>query len=166
MSAYHGTDGEWKMSEELRVPKRRAQVEVLLPSGGARQVVVFLAEFASSHSGPERLSDLLNGGGDFLPALDMATEEMSFLNRHGVAAARVSEEWEPGDDFPAPQQHDVEITLMDGTVLGGRVEFVLPAERSRLLDYLNAWPPFLRLVEKDRVALVNKRQIARVTRLK
>ena len=35
-----------------------------------------------------------------------------------------------------------------------------------VLDYLNDEAPFLRLVEGDNVSLVNKRHIARVTRVK
>jgi len=154
------------MSDELRVPKRRAQVEVLLPGGAARQVTVFLAEFASRHTGPERLSDLLNAADDFVPAVDVLTDSMTFLNRHGIAAARVAREWELGEDLSGGDQHDVEITLIDGTILRGTVAFTMPPERSRLLDYLNDTQPFVRLAEKEKVALVNKRHIARVAKVK
>jgi hypothetical protein len=59
-------------------------------------------------------------------------------------------------------KHEVEITLTDGTTLRGAVFFVLPHARSRLLDYLNDAQPFVRLAEPSRVALINKRHIARV----
>jgi len=42
----------------------------------------------------------------------------------------------------------------------------MPPERSRLLDYLNDTQPFVRLAEKEKVALVNKRHIARVAKVK
>ena len=154
------------MADDLKVPKQRAQVEVLLPGGAARQMVVFLSEFAPNHSGPERLSDLLNGGADFVPALDLASDNMTFVGRQSIAAARVAAEWEPGDDAEMATEHDVEIALVDGTALRGRLSFLLPPERSRLLDHLNDEAPFLRLVESERVALINKRHIARVTRVK
>ncbi|MFN2545954.1 MAG: hypothetical protein ABR567_00825 [Myxococcales bacterium] len=154
------------MSDELKVPKRRAQVEVLLPGGAARQVTVFLSEFASRHNGPERLSDLFNASEDFVPALDVLSETMTFLNRHGIAAARVAREWELGEEAPAGEQHEVEIALVDGTTLRGTVTVVLPPGRTRLLDFLNDAQPFLRLDEKERVALVNKRHIARVAKVK
>ena len=154
------------MTDELRVPKRRAQVEVLLPGGAARQVTVFLAEYAPRHSGPERLSDLLNAENDFVPALDVATDTMTFLNRHGIAAARVGREWELGEESAAGEQHEVEISLVDGSTLRGVVSFVMPPERSRLLDYLNDAQPFVRLAETERVSLVNKRHIARVAKVK
>jgi len=154
------------MSDELRVPKRRAQVEVLLPGGAARQVTVFLAEFAGGHAGHERLSDLLNAAGEFVPAVDVATDAMTFINRQSVAAARVAREWEIGDDLAGGEEHEVEIALSDGTSLRGTVHFVLPPERSRLLDFLNDAQPFVRLAQEDKVTLVNKRHIARVSKVK
>ena len=150
------------MADDLKVPKERVPVEVLLPGGAVRQVVVFLSEFASTHSGRERLSDLLNGHADFLPALDVATDNITFLGRQSIAAARVAAEWEPGEDPSVTEEHEVEITLADGTELHGLVGFVQPPERSRLLDHLNDRQPFVRLVERDKVSLVNKRHIARV----
>jgi hypothetical protein len=157
---------EWKMSDELKVPKRRVQVELLVPGSPARQVTVFLSEFASTHTGPERLSDLLNGHDEFLPGLDLAADAITFFGRHSIAAARVAREWELGEEPVAGQQHEVEIQLTDGALLRGTVTFVLPHERARLLDYLNDAQPFVRLTEKETVALINKRHIVRVAKAK
>jgi hypothetical protein len=155
------------MGDELKVPKRRAQVELLLPYGnGSRQVLVFLAEFAGSHAGHERLSDLLNGPNEFLPAVDLATDTMSFVGRAGIAAARVGKDWESSYGLGDAEEHEVEITLSDGTTLRGIVQFELPPDRSRLLDYLNDVQPFVRLDEGEKVVLVNKRHIARVAKVK
>jgi hypothetical protein len=154
------------MSDELRVPKRRAQVELLLPGGGTRQVMVFLAEFAGSHAGHELLSDLMNGPNEFLPAVDVATETVSFIGRAGIAAARVGRDWESRYGLGDTEEHEVEITLADGTGLRGIVQFELPPDRSRLLDYLNDSQPFVRLDEGEKVVLVNKRYIARVAKVK
>ena len=153
------------MTDELKVPKRRAQVEVLLPGGAVRQVMVFLGESAHDHAGAERLSDLLNGHVDFVPALDTASNQMTFLGRQSIAAARIARELEGGDEHTIATEHEVEVTLVDGTVLRGLVTFVLPPERSRLLDYLNDAQPFVRLLETDKVALINKRHIARVAKV-
>ena len=67
--------------EELRVPKRRVRVEVVLPGGAARHVSLFLAEASADHEGPERPSDLLNGRDGFIPALDEDSGAMTFLHR-------------------------------------------------------------------------------------
>ena len=153
------------MSDELKVPKRRVQVEVLVPGAPPEKVTVFLAEFASTHTGPERLSDLLNAHDEFFPAQD-ASGETRFLGRHSIAAARVEREWELGEELPEGHQHEVEIQLAGGIQLRGLVSFVLPHDRSRLLDYLNDPQPFVRLAEQDKVSLVNKRHILRVSKAK
>jgi hypothetical protein len=156
--------------DELRVPKRRTPVEVILPGGAVRQVVVFLSEFASHHAGAERLSDLLNGTDDFVPALELEGDRLTFLNRAGIAAARVAPEVEEdanaADGATIPTEHEVEITLVDGTVLKGLVTYVLPPDRSRLNDYLNESPPFFKLLEGKHLSLVNKRHVSRVVALK
>ena len=156
--------------DELRVPKRRTPVEVILPGGAVRQVVVFLSEFASSHVGAERLSDLLNGTDDFVPAVEQEGERLTFLNRSSIAAARVAPEVEEdtnaADGATIPTEHEVEITLVDGTVLKGLVTYVMPPDRSRLNDYLNEAPPFFKLLEGKFLSLVNKRHVSRVVVIK
>lgn len=149
---------------DLRVPKRRAAAEVLLPGGTSRRVVLFLAEAASHRAGPERPSDLLGGGDDFIPALDEGSGQMTFLNRAGLAAVRVDAalEAEPDEAPTIPTEHDVEVLLGDGTVLRGLVSYLRPPDHSRLVDFLNDPAPFFRLVEERAVALVNKRHVARV----
>ena len=76
--------------DELRVPKRKVTVQVIMPGGVARQMALFLAEAAPGHAGPEVPLDLLNGRDDFIPALDEAAGAMSFLHRPGVPVVRVA----------------------------------------------------------------------------
>lgn len=149
---------------ELRVPKHAAPVEVVLAGGATDRVVIFLADYASTHAGAERLSDLLNGTADFLPAREVATGRMTFLNRQGIALARVDPELERGadTDWALPSEHRVAVALSDGTRLTGRVRFVLPPAHSRLVDFLNDAPPFFALFEGEKVAFVNKRFVVRV----
>lgn len=149
---------------QFRVPKRRAEVEIVLPGGASHSLAVFLAEFAQNHVGAERLSDLLNGSHDFIPAVDPARDEVTFLNRASIAVARIAPDFETGgeSDYTLPSEHEVEISLVDGTLISGLVSFVLPPERSRLIDFLNDAPPFFRVLEPERISLVNKRHVARV----
>jgi hypothetical protein len=148
--------------DELRVPKHRIAAEVLLPGGHTRRIALFLAEAAPGHDGPERPLDLLNGRADFLPALDERTGQMTFLNRTALSAVRVAREAEPEDVPTIPVEHEVELLLSDGALLRGLVSYVRPSAHARLVDVLNEPAPFLRLVEEDAVALVNKRHVARV----
>ena len=75
--------------DELRVPKHKVDVEVILPGGAVRRMALFLAEAAPDHAGPEVPLDLLNGREDFVPAFDEAAGAMSFLHRPGVPVVRV-----------------------------------------------------------------------------
>lgn len=154
--------------DDLRIPKRRVAAEVLLPGGATRPITLFLSETASHHAGPERPSDLLNGGDDFVPAFDEEARVMSFLNRAGLAAVRADREAEHdgADDLTLPTEHEVEVLLESGAALRGLVSYLRPPERSRLVDYLNEPEPFFRLVEGPRVVLVNKRHVARVLLVK
>ena len=150
--------------DELRVPKRRVPVDVVLPGGAGRSVFVFLSEAAASHDGQERLSDLLNGSDSFIPALETNGGGMTFLHRTSIAVARVASEFEPDDGggFTIPTEHEVEIALTDGSQLTGLVSYVLPPERARLVDFLNRCEPFFRLLERETVALVGRAHVARV----
>ena len=150
--------------DDLRVPKRRVAAEAVLPSGTVRRITLFLAEAASHHAGPERASDLLNGGGDFIPALDEEAGAMTFLNRSAVAAFRLpGREPEDGaEDLTLPTEHAVEVTFESGATLRGLVSYLRPAGRSRLVDFLNEPDPFFHLLEDHAVALVNKRHVARI----
>lgn len=153
--------------DELRVPKRRLAVEIILPGGAARNVTMFLAEYANDHAGPERVSDLLNGTGDFIPALDSAKDQVVFFNRSSIALARVAadEERDASDELTIPTEFQVEVTLLDGAKIVGLVSFILPPDRARLVDYLNSSAPFFRLLQQDVVALVNKKHVAQISTL-
>lgn len=150
---------------ELRVPKRRVPAELGLPDGTTRSVALFLAELAHDHAGAERVSDILNGGADFIPALDTTRDQVVFFNRAGITYAQVdaTEERDPSDDLTLPTEFHVELTFLHGGTLRGLVSYILPPDRARLVDYLNAQPPFFRLLHQERVSLVNKKHIAQLS---
>jgi hypothetical protein len=153
--------------DELRVPKRRVAIEIAIAHDPRRSVVVFLSEFASHHAGAERVSDLLNGSAEFLPALDPDGKRMTFYNRAGILFVRVDPAEEPvlADAHTIPTEHEVELTLSEGSVLRGLVSYVLPPDRARVIDFLNEAPQFFRVLEPDRATLVNKRHVAQVVAL-
>jgi hypothetical protein len=146
---------------ELRVPKHKKAVEVILPGGGARRMALFLAEAAPDHAGPEVPLDLLNGRDDFIPAFDESSGGMAFLHRPGLPVVRVDLALDAGEvEVTLPTEHEVEVQLVDGTALSGLVSFVRPVDRSRLVDVLNEPQPFFRLLQGAQVAYVNKRHVA------
>ena len=148
--------------DRLRIPKHRADVEVTGPDGEARRFSLFLAE-CTSHGAPERVVDLLNGPREFLPAVDCGTDATTFLARSSIVVARVAGPLWDVDEMNLPLEHEVEVVLSNGKALAGLISYVLPTENCRVVDYLNDPAPFLALVEGERVALVNKRYVLRVT---
>ncbi|HEX8698512.1 MAG TPA: hypothetical protein VF815_06735 [Myxococcaceae bacterium] len=153
--------------EELRVPKRRVGAQIVLPGGETRNVFVFLSEASPERHDGERLSDLLNTGAKFLPAMDASTATMLLFNAASIAVARVDAAHEPReeDQLTLLTEHEVEVRLVDGQRLQGLVTYVMPEGRTRLTDYFNQAQPFLRLQQEGRVALVNKLHVAYVETL-
>jgi hypothetical protein len=149
---------------DLAVPKRRLPVTVTLAGGMRREVVLFLAEGVPGHGGSERLSDLLNGGVSFIPALEVETQVMTFLNPAAVVLAEAGPlaEQSAADDIAFPVEHEVELTLDDGRSLRGHLSYVLPPDHARVADYLNDGTPFLPLHGDAGVQLVNKLHVTRV----
>jgi hypothetical protein len=153
--------------DDHRVLKRRVSIEIAIAHAGRRSVSVFLSEFASHHAGPERVSDLLNGDADFIPAVVQGSEATTFYQRQGLLCAWVApdEEAPPTEAHTVPTGRALELTLSDGTLIRGQVGYVLPPERARLIDFLNEAPAFFRLLAADRVALINKRHVTQVVPL-
>lgn len=148
--------------DRLRIPKHRIEVELVLLGAKRRRVAVFLAECTEEHPGAERLSDVLNRGVDFLPAIGEDDRPL-FVGTQAIGAALVAADDEPADDAALPTEHEVTVTLIDGQELAGALSFVQPPDRARIIDFLNDAPAFFPLVTGGRVALIHKRRVAQVT---
>lgn len=148
----------------LRVPKRRTSVEFVALDGAMQRVDVFLAESASTHVGPERLSDLLRRAESFVPAAEVGSGLPVFLNLANVLLVRAPYEADAGEqeEHNLPTEHEVDVILSSGSSVRGLVSYLEPPERSRLSDHLNDPRPFLRLIDGTQLLFVNKRHIARV----
>ncbi|WP_232293234.1 hypothetical protein [Stigmatella aurantiaca] len=150
--------------EEFRIPKRRVPAQLVLPGGETRQVHVFLNEATPGIPQGERLSDLLNGESKFVPVSDVARETVTFVNSASIALAWVeaAHELREEERLTILTEHEVEVRMVDGQKLQGLVTYLQPNDRSRLMDYLNGTPSFLRLIQGERMALINKRHVAYV----
>ncbi len=160
------------MTEAYRVPKRKVPVEVVLAGRSPLLVDIFLGDCAESHAGRERPSDLLNGPDPFLPARD-GSGSVVFLHRDGLISVSLDAEHEqPGEAGRAEEivpdestSAEVEIVLEDGMTITGDINQLMPDGHRRLQDVLNLDTRFLVLWSGDRVHLINKRRIVRVSPL-
>lgn len=158
-------------SSAFRIPKRQAEAWVKLRGEEPRSILLHLAERAETHAGPERPSDLLAGSRDFVPVAGTSGGVL-FLSTHAIVWLTVPARLERGlpdgqgslPEGNGPAEGEVEepivLHLDDGSRLSGRVRYVPPRERPRLLDLLNGADPFLELPDDDVIHLVNKRRVA------
>jgi hypothetical protein len=146
----------------FQVPQREVQVEVLL-SGGERLNGTLYAPQAGPSGGPGRLSDRLNDGEErFLPLV--ADEGAHLVSKSRVMAIHLPPgeedlEFEEGDQA---KECSVELYLEGGVVLTGSLKYIMPVERLRIIDYLNAAPEFIPLLDNGRVVLVSRRFLVRI----
>ena len=160
------------MTDAYRVPKRRVPVEVVLAGRSPMLVDLYLSACAETHAGLERASDLLNGPEPFLPASDPAGSVV-FLHRDGLISVSLDAEHEQADEpepaeEPAADQStavEVEVVLEDGMTISGEINQMMPEGHRRLQDVLNLDTRFLILRSGDRIHLINKRRIIRVSPL-
>lgn len=145
---------------EFRIKKRRAEAALTLTTGSTVRGCFFLAGSAASHSGPERVADLLNAETGFFPfELNAGSAPYTVLyNRRQVVVATLLEETieaqlDPG--YSVATEREVRILLSNGRTVEGRVRVYRPTGRDRLSDYARA-PEVFRYVETaDRTVIVN-----------
>jgi hypothetical protein len=155
---------------DLKVPKRQVRAEVRVAGMPPVQLYLFQAEHAQTHSGFERPSDLLNRGFEFLPAigLDGAAQVLRrdailVMTVGRIAELAIDEPADDGPEVPGVMRLDVEVAFDTGASARGRLVFVQPENRRRLVDYLNDCPQFFCLREQDQVHIVNKARISRAS---
>ena len=147
---------------DYRIEKSRHRVVVTTQSGQKITGEMFLQPFARPGGGDERAADALNGAEHFFP-LAVADDDVVLLSKaqvvHVAAAAEEPEEESDG----VARRMLVEVALANGESHTGSITVEAPAERSRLLDFLNRdHNRFLTLHGLDGLLLINRRVIERV----
>lgn len=145
---------------DYRIEKIRRRVSVVLADGSRLDGSVFLRPVSRYRTRPEEPADLLNEADPF------------FVLEHGGEALLLAKRNVARVELPVPDEDDsdlaalgvpVEIALTDGSSCSGSIFLDTPADRSRLLDFLNAYAfRFLPVIDARQVLLVNTDTIARV----
>jgi len=142
--------------ELYRIPRRQVQARILLDDGRTLDGTVFTTDSVPGGR-PEDVLHLLNDPTeDFVPLV--CGDDSFLLNKTGIiwvqltgeTAAEVAEQSESGR--PAP----VRFTLAGGLSLVGTLSIVMPPERARVIDYMNAAGRFLPLFGDGTVTLVRR----------
>ena len=136
---------------EFRIEKRRAEASLTLSTGTVARGWFFLSGSRASHSGPERVADVLNAEGGFFPfeVKDETGPHTVLYNSSQVVEVTLLEDTgeaqlDPG--YAVATERHVEILLSTGHTVVGRVRIYRPEGRDRLSDYARA-PQMFRYVE-------------------
>ena len=152
---------------DLRVEKRRAAAELTLAGGRHVQGSFFLAGSSATHTGPERIADLLNGEAGFFPFAIHQTDgrggaETALYNRAQVVSVKLLESTgeatlDPGYDLATERQ--VAMLLSNGETISGAVRVYRPEGRDRLSDYARAADVFRYVEAQHATFIVNTMHI-------
>ncbi|MCX5850237.1 MAG: hypothetical protein NTW65_12420 [Deltaproteobacteria bacterium] len=133
--------------------KRKA---TLCQSNGMKlDVNFFLSPYAEGHSGKELVLDILNSDSTFLPAEDISTGEIFFLNKGRVMFLELTER-DLAEETLLSQEKSVQVELTNNETLNMSIFMEMPEERSRVSDYLNFSPEFIYLCGKEKDIILNK----------
>jgi hypothetical protein len=151
------------MPSELRVLKERMAATVTLSNGRTVHGYVFVSGFSATHSGPERVKDVLNGDCGFFPfEVDEASESPTVLfNRNHVVMVDLESDDElrqmPG--YEHATRRTVSMLLSNGHRLDGMVRVLRPQGRDRLSDHAREGEQFWYLEGPNRTLLVNTHHV-------
>lgn len=147
--------------EEFRVPQQEVPVEIRLRDGREFTGHMFVP-VVGTRVQPEPLVDRLNDADRFLPVTRDGEFEM--VNKSCIVLVR--------QRGPVPRsledtclERTLSVDLDEGGVVEGRVRYLMPHERSRLLDFLNVAPRFIELVDDNVRTLVNSDFVMRIRTL-
>lgn len=108
---------------------------------------------------PGRLLDRLNDDTEHF--LELAGRYETLLNKQRIVTVQLAAGHDQPegieDEFACEQR--VRVNLMAGDPIEGWIRYLMPAEKTRLLDYLNAAPRFFAVIGGPRVVLVQRRFI-------
>lgn len=143
------------MKEDLRVPTVSMTAEVTLDDGKILTGRVFLPAMASRHPGQPRPDEWINQPSGFFPFLIDGEENALILNKATVAALSFSATPELSVDRNMGFTAAVEVTWAGGQV-EGLLLIDMPAERTRVLDYLNHTGQFIPLWTSQTYYLIRR----------
>jgi hypothetical protein len=148
--------------EIYRIPRREVPVRILVDDGRTLDGTLFTADAGAIGRPEDALHHLNDTEKDFVPLVCGA--DSFLLNKAGIIWAQVSgaAASEIAADAGAGRDVPVRLSLAGGISVVGRLVIVMPPERSRVLDYLNASGRFLPLYGEGTVTLVQRRFVVTV----
>ena len=143
-------------ASEYRIEKKRADAELTLTTGAKVKGCFFLWASSQSHTGPERVGDLLNEQAGFFP-FELENGRTALYNRAHIVVvrlqARAEVQLEPG--YEVATRRMVSMLLSTGERVSGVVSVYTPAGHDRLSDYARSSEMFRYVETGDHTLIVN-----------
>ena len=144
-------------NKTLKVAKTEKEVSLWVHPDGMVKGSLFLLEQSKEHAGQEQPIEVLNQDTPFAVVRLQNPEQLRFYNRSSI----IRVQYELDTSVKNAENETIiscVIHMMDGSMLEGEIKETLPAEHSRLFDYLNMEKTrFIRLYFSDtEVCLINK----------
>jgi len=145
-----------------RIPRREIPVQILLDDARTMDGTFFTHGNGVGGRPQDVLERLNETDDDFVP-LECGRDSF-LLNKAGIIWVQVRDgpAREIEGDADAARHVPVRLTLAGGLSLMGTLAIVMPPERSRVLDYLNAAGRFFPLFGAGTVTLVHRRFVVTV----
>jgi hypothetical protein len=162
-----GADTDNMTASELRVLKERIAATLTVSNGRTVHGFVFVSGFSATHTGPERVRDLLNGERGFFPfEVDEPPGASTLLfNREHVVMVDLESDDElrqmPG--YEHATRRTVSMLLSSGQRLDGFVRVLRPQGRDRLSDHAREGEQFWYLEGPNRTLIVNMHHVLEMT---
>ena len=147
---------------DYKIEKRRCPVTLMLSDGEQLRGDIFVRPVSRFRPEPQSAGEFLNEDDPYF-ALVSANGLGLMVAKENVV--RVETDLPTDDDsVDIPRLGlDVEITLTGGAICRGTVFLDTPAERGRLIDYLNSYAGrFLVVYDTTKVTLLNRRAVTHV----
>jgi hypothetical protein len=147
---------------DFRIEKDRRVVSLQMLGGEQLNGEMFVQRFTRHHMGSEEVPDVLNAPEPFFPLVRAG--DTLLIAKHQVREVELEDNsGQEAAVAPVVRAEAVEVTLRDGTIRAGRLYLEMPAERPRLLDFLNRYAQrFLMLYSAGGIRLINRELIERV----
>lgn len=151
--------------QELVVPTRTLEVEIVYGDGRSHSGRIFLPAVAHHHEGPMRPDEWIREGGSFFPFLPTGRSRAVLLNKRQLVALSVPRTSEEQGREELPERIvRVEVECGERRFCG-ELHIDMPEGRSRVLDYANRDEAFLALADGDRYHLIRKVFITRISEI-
>ena len=149
----------------LKINKTPHQVRLWVHPEGLVIGSLFLKQDDAEQVPEESPYEVINQSEPFVVLKRDQPDEVRFYNRSSII--RVEYTASEKDIEPNPTTLHCRLMMMDGSILEGHISEELPADQSRLYDYLNKTSDrFIRLFLNDKeICLVNKSYIIQVSPL-